>query len=222
VFLGLSVPQRAREFAAGRLCARRALAEFGMEEFPIERAADRQPIWPPGIGGSITHTAGFCAAVAARRETTTAIGLDTETVGGTAPRRASQSGAPPGISALGRTPPGGVKPHLWPSICVAAELEWLESLPEPQRVPAATLIFSAKEAFDKCQYPLTRQHLGFHDACIELREWNEESGRFFLSSSRSIEFAAHAPLPITGRYAFHGDWVSAGVFAAAGGADGAV
>jgi len=195
VFLGRSVPRRAQEFAAGRVCARRALAEFGIEDFPIERGADRQPIWPVGMVGSITHTLGFCAAVVAARDTTAAIGLDTEGVGGT----------PPGGGSL------GVKPHLWPSICVESEIRWISALPEPQRVPAATLIFSAKEAFYKCQYPLAQEHLGFHDAYIELRGWNGQSGSFTVAATRSIAFAAHAALPMTGRYLFHEEFVTAGL-----------
>jgi 4'-phosphopantetheinyl transferase EntD len=194
VFLGRSVPKRAQEFAAGRLCARRALAEFGIENFPIERAADRQPIWPPGMVGSITHTLGFCAAVVAARATTAAIGLDTEGVGGTPP---------------------GVKPHLWPSICLASEIDWIATLPESQRARAATLIFSAKEAFYKCQYPLVREHLGFHDAQVHVREWNGQCGSFSIAATRSIAFAAHATLPMTGQYLFHEQFVTAGLSVAA-------
>jgi len=66
-YLGRAVPKRVREFAAGRLCARRALAEFGIVDFAVEVADDRQPVWPASMVGSITHTAGFCAAVAAER-----------------------------------------------------------------------------------------------------------------------------------------------------------
>ena len=55
-----AVPKRVQEFAAGRLCARRALAEFGVVDFPVRAARDRQPIWPEFLVGSITHTRG-CA-----------------------------------------------------------------------------------------------------------------------------------------------------------------
>ena len=66
-YLGRAVPKRIGEFAAGRLCARRGLAEFGVVDFAVEMAADRQPIWPAALVGSITHTAGFCASVIAER-----------------------------------------------------------------------------------------------------------------------------------------------------------
>src|SRR5208282_5779110 len=60
-YLGRSVPKRAQEFAAGRVCARRALAELGVVDFPLRVGEDREPLWPEGTVGSITHTTGFCA-----------------------------------------------------------------------------------------------------------------------------------------------------------------
>src|ERR1700720_856307 len=80
-YLGRAIPKRAREFAAGRLCARPALAELGILDVAIEVGDDRQPIWPDSMVGSITHTAGFCAAVVAERRVVGALGLDREAVG---------------------------------------------------------------------------------------------------------------------------------------------
>lgn len=51
-----AVPRRQREFAAGRQCARAALAQLGIRDFPIRTGLDRAPIWPSGVLGSITHT----------------------------------------------------------------------------------------------------------------------------------------------------------------------
>jgi len=79
--LARAVPQRIQEFAAGRLCARRLLAEFGVLDFPVKAAEDRQPLWPASLVGSITHTVGFCAAVVAERRHLRAVGIDCEVVG---------------------------------------------------------------------------------------------------------------------------------------------
>src|SRR5271156_5942036 len=114
--LGRAVPKRVQEFAAGRLCARRALAEFGMPDFPVRVAEDRQPIWPDSLVGSITHTAGFCAAVVAERRHIQALGLDSEVT-------------------------GDVKVEIWSHICLPGEIAWLRSLPTSQQAAAATLIF---------------------------------------------------------------------------------
>ena len=120
--LGRAVPSRGREFAAGRQCARRALQEFGIDQFPVRVAADRQPIWPDSMVGSITHTRGFCAAVVAQRKLVLGLGIDSEVV--------AEVGA--GLASR---------------ICVPAELEWLGRLPAAQRTAATVMIFAAKEAF---------------------------------------------------------------------------
>jgi 4'-phosphopantetheinyl transferase EntD len=181
-----AVPKRVQQFAAGRLCARRALAELGVRNFPIAVASDRQPVWPPGLVGSITHTDGFCAAVAADKKTLIAIGLDSELA-------------------------GSVKPELWRNLFRNGEILWLNSLPPSQQAAAATLMFSAKEAFYKCQYPLTREWLNFHDATIEVPAWGAGQGVFNVHATRAIAFANYAALPLQGRFIFHESFVTAGL-----------
>jgi 4'-phosphopantetheinyl transferase EntD len=185
-FLGRAVLTRAQEFAAGRLCARRLFAEFNMAECPLTVAADRQPLWPKSLVGSITHTSGFCAAVVAQKSQIAAIGIDCE--------------------AIER-----VKEVLWPHIFTASEAIWLRALPEAQQAAAATLIFSAKEAFYKSQYPLVGERLGFHDASVEISDWGRTRGIFSVVPSRRIEFASHAHLPLQGQYLFHDNFITTGV-----------
>jgi 4'-phosphopantetheinyl transferase EntD len=191
-----AVPKRVREFAAGRLCARRALAEFGIVDFPLRVADDRQPVWPGSMVGSITHTAGYGAAVVAERLSVAALGLDCEVV-------------------------GDVKAELWPRVCVPTETAWVESLPASERPAAVTLIFSAKEAFYKCQFALVRERLNFHDVRVEAAAWGASSGGFRIQPTRRIALCARAAPPLQGRYRFHQEFVTAGM-ALAGAADSAV
>jgi 4'-phosphopantetheinyl transferase EntD len=186
-YLGRAVPKRAQEFAAGRLCARRALAEFGVTDFPIRVASDRQPLWPEFLVGSITHTDGYCAAVVAERRRFSAIGIDCEIV-------------------------GHVTPELWPQICVSAERLWLDSLALPERAAAVTLLFAAKEAFYKCQYPLVGEWLNFNDLCVTFLEWGAARGSFAVMPTRPIALSERAPLPVLGNYRRHERFASAGVF----------
>jgi 4'-phosphopantetheinyl transferase EntD len=181
-----AVAKRAQEFAAGRLCARRLLREFGIEDFPIKAAKDRQPLWPDSLVGSITHTAGFCAAVAARKNQTSALGIDSELA-------------------------GSVKEELWRGICTPHETSWLRTLPQAEQSRAATLIFSAKEAFYKCQFPLVQERLRFHDATVVVRSWGAARGTFEIRANRPIALARHATLPLEGQYLFHEEWITAGV-----------
>jgi 4'-phosphopantetheinyl transferase EntD len=135
--------KRRADFTAGRLCARRALGELGIVDFPVAVNADRSPRWPPGIAGSISHTEGYRCAVAADANRFAGIGIDVEIIGRITP----------GAAAL---------------VFTAAEAAFLRSLAEPGRAAAATVIFSAKEAFYKCQYVLTGEWIDFHDVTVEL------------------------------------------------------
>jgi 4'-phosphopantetheinyl transferase EntD len=184
-----AVPKRVQEFAAGRACARRALHELGFDDVVLLPAEDRQPLWPAAIVGSITHTQGYCAAVAAPRTLLAGIGIDSEQA-------------------------HKVSRDLWPTICRPEEASWCRSLPEPQQTSAAALLFAAKEAFYKCQYPLTREWLDFHDLVVEPREWGTR-GEFSVRPIRRIAAGAFFQPPLLGHFRFHDSWVTAGVAFAA-------
>lgn len=180
-----AVPKRVQEFAAGRLCARRALAEMGIHDFPLLSASDRQPLWPAAAVGSISHTKGYCAAVSGRRAQFAGLGLDTES-----------------SSALA--------PELWEQICTGQELKRLQALPQHWRVRAASLIFSAKEAFYKCQYPITAEWLEFLDIEIEPQSWQTDAGGFEVRPVRPLQFERDSYQAMHGRFRFHEHFVSAG------------
>jgi 4'-phosphopantetheinyl transferase EntD len=73
-----AVEARRREFITARRCAREALAKLGYAPVPIRAGRKREPLWPAGLVGSITHTAGFRAAAVAPRSMLASIGIDTE------------------------------------------------------------------------------------------------------------------------------------------------
>ncbi len=138
-----AVGRRQREFAAGRAAARQAMADLGVGEMPVPMGADRAPIWPQGVVGSISHTEAHCAAVVTCAPQIQSLGLDLE-------------------------PDSPLERHLWDEICTPAEMAWLAAQADSWRGRLAKLIFSAKECAFKCQYPLTRKHLSFQDARIRL------------------------------------------------------
>jgi 4'-phosphopantetheinyl transferase EntD len=184
--LARAAPKRVHEYSAGRLCARRALEALGISNFPLLPGSDRQPLWPEAAVGSITHTAGFCAAVVAPRGAFRAVGLDAE-----------------GINR--------VSTNLWPRICTEAEIAWLRQLPDNEQAQFASLIFSAKEAFYKCQYGLTTEWLYFHDASLEVVAASAEGGIFRIHPLKPMKLSAHAAGPWEGRFAFGGDVVVTGM-----------
>src|SRR4029077_12401529 len=73
-----AVRKRRCEFAAGRYLARRALRGLGVPPRPILRGPNREPTWPDGVVGSITHCSGYCAATVASADVIEAIGIDAE------------------------------------------------------------------------------------------------------------------------------------------------
>ena len=123
-------PRRQREFAMGRFCARHALARMGIRGFPLVRGRQGQPLWPPGVVGSISHTDDYCVAAVAWQHVVQSLGVDIEKV---------QS-----LTASVRE-----------SICTPQESTWIEELPRSRRDWGTLLIFSAKECFFKCVQPLT-------------------------------------------------------------------
>lgn len=175
-FLERAAPQRINEFAAGRRCARQAAAQFGILDFPIGVHDDRRPQWPQFLTGSITHTDGFSAAAVGQRQRVRAIGIDVE--------------------RLGR-----VSRDIWNYVFTLAEADWLERLPTAQQAKAATLIFSAKEAFYKCQYELTEQWLEFRDVVVEGVDGNLDAGSFAVRPVVRVKLFERGNGLATGRYA---------------------
>ena len=100
--------------------------------------------------------------------------------------------------------------ELWSQICTERELEQLQGLPAQWRVRAASLIFSAKEAFYKCQYPITAEWLEFADIRIEPESWQLDKGRFVVRQTRPLQLQSEAYQSMHGRFCFHDGLVSAG------------
>jgi len=76
-FVAGAIDSRVAEFASGRSCARKALHRLGMTGSPaIPVGSWREPVWPPGFTGSITHDAGVCIAAAARKSDHPGLGID--------------------------------------------------------------------------------------------------------------------------------------------------
>ncbi|SDY49703.1 4'-phosphopantetheinyl transferase family protein [Citreimonas salinaria] len=70
-------PRRA-DFVAGRIAARAALVRMGLPAGAIRQGADRAPVWPEGVVGSITHAGGLAVAAVGRSTDWAGVGLDLE------------------------------------------------------------------------------------------------------------------------------------------------
>jgi 4'-phosphopantetheinyl transferase EntD len=139
--LGQAVASRRAEFTTARHCARQALGALGVPKGPILRGPKREPLWPPGIIGSITHCTGYRAAAVARTAEVLTIGIDAE-------------------------PHAAIPDRVELRILDDAERAWVASAPSGTHWDR--LIFSAKESVYKAWYPLAQSWLGFEDARIAI------------------------------------------------------
>lgn len=131
-----AVEKRRREYVAGRVAAHRAMEKLGLSARPVLSNRSRAPSWPRGLTGSLTHNDTTCVAAVARASQVRSIGIDVEDE-----------------SPLG--------PDLIATICTLEERAWLATQPEAARGHLAKLIFCAKEAVYKCQYPVSHRLLDF-------------------------------------------------------------
>jgi len=133
-------PHRREEFAAGRHCARRALAAVGAESGLSLPDADGLPVWPEGFLGSISHSRGIAGAVAAPAKKFSLLGLDLE------------------------------KTDRLSEAAMRRVLHPLEAAFAAGDQAKTTILFSLKEAFYKAQFPRWRTAGNFGDLalCVDL------------------------------------------------------
>src|SRR3990167_6075491 len=73
-----SVKKRRAEFLAGRVAAVSALRLMGENTSEIPIGEHRNPVWPTGITGSITHNSNTALAIVANKKDAKFVGIDCE------------------------------------------------------------------------------------------------------------------------------------------------
>jgi 4'-phosphopantetheinyl transferase EntD len=101
--------------------------------------------------------------------------------------------------------------ELWPSILTGREAEWVQSLAPGDQPAAVALLFSAKEAVYKCQYPLTNEWLDFHDLDVAAHPESAAQGEFTVRGTRPLTMTGGAAAPLRGRYRFEAGIVTAAI-----------
>lgn len=135
-----SVDRRKQEFAAVRVCARRAMADLGLPPVPVLTGHRGMPLWPDGVIGSMTHCDGYRAAALARTSRARAIGIDAE-------------------------PNEPLPPDVHEIVSLPSERARMPGT-DGTGVHWDRLLFSAKESVFKTWFPLTRTELDFTEADI--------------------------------------------------------
>lgn len=135
--------KRRTEFLLGRAAASFALKQLGFDNPPpVLQGERREPLWPEGIVGSITHCGPWAIAAAARRSVALTIGIDLERV-------------------------SGVHTDLNNLICHPTELDWIGT--DQAHSQRLAMIFSAKESTFKAFYPLCKRFIDFQEVRLMWR-----------------------------------------------------
>ena len=137
-----TVSKRREEFAAGRTCARTALAKLGIAPISILQGSQGEPLWPEHTIGSITHCTGYCAAAVMSQHPYRGLGIDAE----------SNEALPVDVLRLIGKP---------------EELQWISNMTD-EDICWDRLLFSIKESVYKVWYPQEHCWLDFHQACVEI------------------------------------------------------
>lgn len=137
-----SVSERQKEFSTARWCARKAMEKLGYPPYPILRGMNREPLWPEGLVGSITHCFGYRAAVLAKNKYYHSIGIDAE------PHLPLPNDVIIAITSEQE------RKHLLDLEKYKDHLQW------------ERILFSIKESIFKSWYPITHTWLDFTQANI--------------------------------------------------------
>ena len=146
--------KRRGEFRAGRHFARVALGQIGGPAGAILARAERDPIWPAGFVGSISHTDGHAIAVAAPAGVFGGVGVDFE-------------------------PYSALDASLAALVCRAEERLQAAAF-DGVGIDHAMLCFVAKEAYFKAVFPTRRRFLEFHDVTVA---FDIDQSRFRVSTN---------------------------------------
>lgn len=176
--IAMALPERRAEFVTGRVLGRQALAVLGIQWVPIPVARSGAPVWPAGIVGTITHSAGLRACAVGRCDEHAGIGIDVT------PARPLPQGVLAHVADLGRAP-------------VAAGLEALGrcGVESPDSV-----LFAAAEAVAKARTSAHSGWYGVDGADVALHP----DGTFVASARRGPTFAGTGRWAVGGGMALAG------------------
>lgn len=143
--IGNCAIRRRAEFLAGRYCATRALQHLGLQDNFVDIGERRNPVWPRGFTGSISHSHGEAVAVVMHQ------GIN---------------GRPPASQLRGlgvdieKTVSRKTAANIGRRVLTSAERQLLATSGLSPEL-SLTLAFSAKESFFKASYPAVKRYLDF-------------------------------------------------------------
>ncbi len=146
-----AVPKRRNEFILGRAASHCALKKVGfISPPPVLKGKHREPIWPTGYVGTITHSSGVAIGAVCSKTKAAGIGVD--------------------IEKLERDVSTGV----FRITCTEEELELINSNQSRSQIMFKR-IFSAKEAGFKAFYYHAKEYIDYKEATLS---WDPDTSCF--------------------------------------------
>ncbi len=137
-----AVTKRRAEFLAGRIAAMVALESLDVCEVGVATGMHRNPIWPNGYVGSISHTSERAIAVVAPEGSVTYVGIDHEAI-----------------------IPMNVATKIAPQILTSEEIQLFYQMNISFDL-FCTIVFSVKESVFKAIYPKIEMYINFSEARV--------------------------------------------------------
>lgn len=148
---------RQQEFIAGRFCAVQAAKMAGFDLIKLPSAVTREPVWPEGIVGSITHSKQMAISCVSLSDDMSSVGIDAEELL---------------ESSLG----------IEVESTIADDTE-LTLLNKNEYQKGITILFSAKESLYKALFPLVRTFIDFKEVKLVALDTERESFELKLLSN---------------------------------------
>jgi enterobactin synthetase component D len=155
-----AISKRKAEYLAGRYSAMQALDKLGARVTNITTGHHRNPIWPPNIIGSITHTTSTAFSALAYKTDFDHIGIDYEQI-------------------IEHSVAKDIASTIINDFEEQQLINWPMSFEK-----ALTLVFSAKESLFKALYPKVGHYFDFSSA--EILTISEEKNSFTIRLSQSL------------------------------------
>jgi len=164
--LGKAVAKRRAEYLASRVCARYALTLFGFTDFVLANDADRAPVWPQGMAGSLSHTRQRIGLLLTREASGKLLGVDCEEF--MQPETAEEM----------------------QSMVISAREKAVLATSHQPFATALTAAFSLKESLYKTLFPAFRQFMNFNEAEITACDSAITNVTLRLNRTLSADFPA--------------------------------
>jgi enterobactin synthetase component D len=147
---------RKQEYIAGRFCAFQAAKMAGFDLTELPTAVTREPVWPLGVIGSITHSRQMAISCVSLSNKFSSLGIDAEELM---------------KSSLGTEVENTI-----------ASVEELALVKKDESQKGITVLFSAKEALYKALFPLARTFIDFKEVKLVDLDMERESFELELLS----------------------------------------